>query len=222
MTSNLQVRRVERHEWKKATDALAASFAADPVAHYLTACDGNSPEQARALDLKIFEYIVYAHLLRGEVLTVGDFDAIACWVPPYKNIEDLTVLFQSGMWRLYYQLGKESRARYFDELVPKLHNTKAKVLGDRDLNSWYLMYIGVRPEARGKGLSRLLIQHVTDRADKDGVVCYLESSTRANVPIYERFGFKETTDVVFDRAEEPITLHCMVREPKLIKDDSDD
>lgn len=221
-TTQPQVRRVERHEWKRATEALAAAFEADPVAQYLTTCDGNTKEQARALDLKVFEYIIYAHLLKGLVLTIGDFEGISCWMPPKQNMDDWMTILKSGMWRLYYQLGKESKARYFNEFLPKLHDAKAEVMGDRDENSWYLIYIGTVPEARGKGYSRKLVQYVTDIADKEGLACYLESSTSENIPIYHRYGFEVKKELVLDRSAEPVHLHCMIREPKVIKDDSDD
>lgn len=216
------VRRVERHEWQRATKALAACFDSDPVAEYLTRCDGNTQQQAEALDLKIFEYIIYAHLLKGLVLTIGDFEGIACWMPPNQNMDDWMTILKSGMWRLYYQLGKESKKRYFEEFLPKLHDAKAEVMGDRDETSWYLIYIGTLPSARGKGYSRKLIEYVTDLADKSNQACYLESSTKYNIPIYNRFGFVEKTTVTLDRSKEPVTLHCMIREPKIIKDDSDD
>lgn len=216
------VRRVERHEWKKATEALCAAFEQDEVAQYLTKCDGNTPQQAKALDNKIFEYIIYAHLLKGLVLTIGDFEGIACWMPPNQNMDDWLTICRSGMWRLYYLLGPESKTRYFTEFLPKLHDAKADVMGDRDANSWYLIYVGTVPEARGKGYSRKLIEYVTSMADKDGLACYLESSSESNIPIYKRYGFDESKVISLDRDEKPINLHCMIREPKITKDDSDD
>lgn len=222
MSTTPTVRKVERHEWKRATEALAAAFLADPVAEYITLCDGSTPEQAREQDLKIFEYIIYAHLLKGLVLTIGDFEGISCWMPPNQNMDDWGTIFKSGMWRLYYQLGKEAKARYFTEFLPKLHDAKAEALGDRDANSWYLVYIGTTPEGRGKGHSRKLVSYVTDIADREGLACYLESSTEVNIPIYNRFGFEVKKEIVLDRAANPIYLHCMIREPKIIKDDSDD
>ncbi|KAF5092417.1 hypothetical protein D0Z03_002866 [Geotrichum reessii] len=216
------VRKVELHEWRRATEALADAFEADPVAQYLTTCDGNTAEQARALDLKVFEYIIYAHLLRGMVLEIDDFQGIACWMPPNQNMDDWATILRSGMWRLYYQFGTESKQRYFNEFLPKLHDAKAKVMGDRDENSWYLIYIGTVPSARGKGYSRKLVEYVTDIADRAGQACYLESSTAQNLPIYERYGFEEKLLITLDRAQKPVPLHCMIREPKITKDDSDD
>lgn len=216
------VRKVELHEYEKARDTLARAFTEDKVAQYLTDCDGNTHEQQRKLDLDIFEYIIYAHLLKGLVLTVGDWEGIACWMPPNQNMDDIWTIMKSGMWRLYYKLGKESRARYFNEFLPKLHDGKADVLKERDDKSWYLIYIGTVPEARGKGYSRKLVEYVTDLADKNNEPCYLESSSLANVPIYQRYGFEVKKELYLTRGETPVELQLMVREPKVTKDDSDD
>ena len=58
-------------------------------------------------------------------------------------------MIRSGLWRLSYKLSPEARHRMFNEFFPLLHDTKAEVLGpDRDVNSWYLVYLGTRPSAR--------------------------------------------------------------------------
>lgn len=217
-----KVRRVELHEYEKARDTLVKAFTEDECAEYLTNCDGNTPEQRAKLDKDIFEYIVYAHLLKGLVLTVGDWEGIACWMPPGQNMDDMWTIMRSGMWRLNYKLGKESRVRYFNEFLPKLHDGKAQVLKERDNNSWYLIYIGTVPEARGKGYSRMLVEYVTAMADKNNEPCYLESSSAANLPIYKRFGFEPKAELYLTRGEKPVELHLMVREPHVTKDDSDD
>ncbi len=59
---------------------------------------------------------------------------------------------------------------------------------------WYLEVLGVRPDHQRKGLGARLIQPVLERADRDGVDCLLETSDRAKVPYYERFGFEVVDD----------------------------
>ena len=54
--------------------------------------------------------------------------------------------------------------------------------------------LGVRPGSQREGLGTRLIQPVLDRADADGDPCFLETSDRANVPYYERFGFSVIDD----------------------------
>jgi ribosomal protein S18 acetylase RimI-like enzyme len=117
------------------------------------------------------------------------------------------------MWRLYYQLSSCGRQRFFNDFLPTLHHTKEHVLGERDNDSWYLVYIGTRPEARGKGLGRKLIEHITKKADVEGRACYLESSNVVNVSIYERLGFAKKKRIEFENGKGKLEMDIMVREP---------
>jgi ribosomal protein S18 acetylase RimI-like enzyme len=80
-------------------------------------------------------------------------------MPPGKNMDDWFTIFRSGLWRLYYKLSREGKVRFYSEFLPLLHRTKEEVLGDRDDQSLYLVYIGTKPGARGKGYARALIEH---------------------------------------------------------------
>ena len=114
------------------------------------------------LHVESMEYIVYAHCLNGLVITVGEnFDAVALWLPPGKNIDDWWTILRSGMWRLQFSLSKEGQERLFKEFLPLLSRSKLEVLGELDQNSWYLNYVGTRATARGKGYARKLIDYVT-------------------------------------------------------------
>lgn len=135
-------------------------------------------------------------------------------MPPGENMDDLLTILRSGIWRLYFTLSREGHKRFFSEFLPLLHDTKAQVLGARDNDSWYLVYIGTRPAGRGKGYARKVIEYVTSRADKEGRVCYLESSAEVNRAIYGRMGFEVIKNVYLQRAEEHVELDIMVREPR--------
>jgi len=128
-------------------------------------------------------------------------------------MDDLYTIIRSGLWRLNYQLCTEGRTRFFTEFFPLLHETKATVLGDRDNDSWYLVYVGTRPSARGKGYCRKIIEAVTDIADESGAACYLESSNDVNPIIYGKMGFEKVCKIEFKRAEKDVCLDIMVREP---------
>ena len=81
-------------------------------------------------------------------------------MPPGRNMDDLCTILRSGMWRLHYRLSAEGKTRFFKEFLPLLHDTKADVLGARDDDAWYLVYIGTKTSARGKGYARKLIEYV--------------------------------------------------------------
>lgn len=51
--------------------------------------------------------------------------------------------------------------------------------------------VAVSPEAQGMGIGGKLFKVVTERADREGFKCYLESSKSVpNVEIYRRMGFE--------------------------------
>ena len=82
-------------------------------------------------------------------------------MPPGSNMDDWYTILRSGMWRLNYKLSREGKTRFFTEFLPLLHDTKLEIMGDRDDDSWYLVYIGTKQAGRGKGYARKLIDHVT-------------------------------------------------------------
>lgn len=73
-------------------------------------------------------------------------------------MDDWWTILRSGMWRLYYKLSAEGRVRFYKEFMPLLHDTKHAVMGARDEDSWYLVYLGTKPSARGKGYAGKLIR----------------------------------------------------------------
>lgn len=82
---------------------------------------------------------------------------------PGADIDGFWTILRSGLWRLYYKLSAEGKKRFFDEFMPLLHDTKHDVMAERDNDSYYLVYLGSKPSARGKGYARKLIQHMTSK-----------------------------------------------------------
>lgn len=54
---------------------------------------------------------------------------------------------------------------------------------------FYLEYLGVDPQHQGMRIGTSLLQHLTARADAEGVGCYLENASPRNLPFYQRAGF---------------------------------
>ncbi|RYP31144.1 hypothetical protein DL767_005897 [Monosporascus sp. MG133] len=79
---------------------------------------------------------------------------------------------------------------------------------------YFLNIMVVVPGAQGRGIGRQMMRTVTDRADAEGVPCYLESSRdEPNVRIYGRFGFRFAAELECDDNGDAIRLFAMVREP---------
>jgi GNAT superfamily N-acetyltransferase len=75
-------------------------------------------------------------------------------------MDDFWTILRSGMWRLWYKLSREGKTRFYDEFLPLLHHAKHDVMGERDNDSYYLVYLGSKPSARGKGYAKKLIEHM--------------------------------------------------------------
>lgn len=55
---------------------------------------------------------------------------------------------------------------------------------------WYLLLLGVEPDAQGTGLGRALLAPTVAEADATGRAIYLETSTPSNLPYYQARGFE--------------------------------
>ncbi|KAI6995916.1 hypothetical protein KC359_g3760 [Hortaea werneckii] len=212
------VRILQLHEWKAASLSLAEAFADDDSCLYFLNTPDTvhwSAERKWRLHLRMMESIVYAHLLNGLVLTSGpNYASVALWMPPGKNMDDWRTILRSGLWRLKFLLSPEGQTRFFAEFLPLLHTTKNQILGpEADGASYYLVYLGTRPDGRGKGYARRVVEYVTSRADREGRPCYLESSQGVNRAMYRKWGFEVRKRVYLQRARENVELEIMVREP---------
>lgn len=64
---------------------------------------------------------------------------------------------------------------------------------------FYLEYLGVDPQHQGMRIGTSLLQHLTAKADAEGVGCYLENASPRNLPFYQRAGFTiQAQKVVID------------------------
>lgn len=77
------VRVVAKNECKQAALCLAEAFREDAVARYFTHTPDRehwTEEQRWALHVSMMEYITYAHIMNGLVLTVGpNYGCVALW-----------------------------------------------------------------------------------------------------------------------------------------------
>jgi len=76
------MRVVTTAEYKQAAACLAEAFAEDEAVRYPVDTPDRThwTEQEKwDLHVEILEYVTYAHILKGLVTTVGDFEAVALW-----------------------------------------------------------------------------------------------------------------------------------------------
>jgi len=183
MTSEREtVRRLGEADAAGVIDVLSESFFDYPVMRFVL--DRSSAEYERHLRTLI-RFFVMARVLRRETLLgIGERpDGAALVSRPHgpagpRELDDLRE-------RVWAEVGPAAREKYeafgracarFGIEVPHLH----------------LNMVGVRRDAQGKGLGRLLIEHVhrLSREDPESRGVTLSTEDARNVPLYERLGYR--------------------------------
>jgi len=121
-------------------------------------------------------------------------------------------LQQLGM-NAYYGRGGLNVRRYW---IWKTKQAIAqKELWTDEAGYYFCNIVTVLPECQGQGVGRRLFAEVTDRADREGRCCYLESSREVpNTEIYERLGFRKVKEMECEDGGSVCKLYCMIREPR--------
>lgn len=179
----MQVQPMRRKSYREAAQVLARAFMDEPVSQRVYR--GLAAEQ-QLKNLRLdFSGELGVCIRRGEPLEVrrnGVIAAAAAIYPPGRyplgwldeRIIQMTTIFGYSRYDLAAWQG-------WLEEVGKLHPQTPH---------YYLEYLGVEPAWQGQGLGSRLLEELTRRADARGVGCYLETATRRNVPLYQRFGFE--------------------------------
>ena len=190
MSQTREITRLPEAHLGAAAEMLSRAFYNDPLQiHTLP-----DPDDRRELSPALFSAALrYGHLF-GEILTNADGPpaGVAIWVGP--DAWDITPerAAAAGFDQLPHTLGAGATERFFTALAA------GDVAHRRDVrpDHWWVMVLGVAPEAQGTGLARALLQPVMDRADAAGQQCYLETANPANITFYEHLGFTRIVDLV--------------------------
>lgn len=179
----------------RAVAALVTAFSADPVIRWLY------PDPGRYL--RFFPRLL--DLYGGDAFVAGtaevdpDHTGVALWLAPDATFDDdaLAALFEESV--------DTHRRGAVMELLDEMgaHHPTDPV--------WYLPFIGVDPQAQGRGVGSQLLAAGLARADRDGLSAYLEASTPRNRALYQRHGFEVVGEL---RAGDSPPLWPMVRLPQ--------
>ena len=135
-------------------------------------------------------------------LAAGDV-ATSVWIPPGGN--DMSEDQEAAMAALLAHMpdpGATRVSRAFD-LFEAAH--------PREEPHYYLSLLATDPAHRGHGHGLSLLADNLRRIDAEGANAYLEASNPANVPLYERYGFKLLG--AFNLPDGGPTVHTMWRTP---------
>lgn len=217
----IQVTPITEADIAGAVECIQQAFIFDPYNNWVFSKeDFNFDRNAYSLTLRCRWGMKHAlfHVAKDTSDTSGKVLGVACWLPPSEKESWSDYLGGWGLWfeqvrmNMLFGRGGLNVKRYW---IWKAAQAEAQSELWTDPKGYYFCNIvTVLPEAQGKGVGKLLFNHVTDTADAEGRRCYLESSrAEPNMAIYERMGFQLKKEMVCDDDGEAITLYCMMREP---------
>jgi len=199
---NTMCRSLTPADVEEAAQVIAQAFVDDPLIAFVL------PIRATRLNTLLNFFRVYGALSiqnqRG--FGVGDpLQGVAYWKLPSQDSLSISIKSLGKFLPLLftvYPIG-HFRARAILNELDVLHNKYANE------PHFYLDNLGVRPAARGQGLSSKLIRPFLEMADEQKVIAYTDTVTLANVPLYEHFGFQcvETSPV----SNTGITIYALRR-----------
>ena len=170
-----------------AAAALSRAFHDDPLQMYVFP----DPVERAARSPALFTPLLRYGLLFGEILTTaGGPVGAAVWLGPAAWEVTQERAKAAGLDELPTVLGAAAAERFLSVLaaIDPYHHR------DVPPAHWYVMVVGVAPEAQGTGIGRALLRPMIDRADAAGQPCYLETAQPTNVALYEKLGFDRVVD----------------------------
>ncbi len=191
-----------------AGEVLGQAFFNDPLCVY------TEPDDLEAR-LSQFTWL-FTQLVREGAAQGGVFvntrnarpDGVAVWVPPqtgeaaageevWSEMDQMEQRFRPEAYRRF-----TGAYRHFEEVHHKWASDP----------HWYLALLGVSPSHQKQGIGAALLTPILQRADQEGLPCYLETFVSANVPFYEHRGFQMVEAGV--DPESQVAYWAMRREPQ--------
>lgn len=162
-------------------EILADAFADDPVVRWVI------PDPR--YDQKFFTVdILQAYLPHKHCWILDGAEGAACWLPPEAEVKGapllpLLAVFIPIIFKYGFQCVK--RGGVIEQVFAEHRPTTAH---------YYLHMLGARHDQQGKGVGSALLSEGLSVVDAHGMPAYLESSNEKNLPLYERFGFRITSE----------------------------
>lgn len=184
MTSDAsEVPNLDAAQIDEASRVLARAFFDDPMVMHVVPDAEN-----RRRHLPWFYRLAarYSHPYGASYTTPHQVEGAALWLPPGDTITSSLRMIRLGMLLGAFKFGLPTFMRFIQmsDHLERLHKR------DMPPDHWYLFMLGVEPARQGQGVGGALIQPVLERADRDRLPCYLETTKERNVTFYGKHGFE--------------------------------
>jgi ribosomal protein S18 acetylase RimI-like enzyme len=182
--ARVYISKLEASQVDDAAALLARAFFDYPMWTWILP---DEEHRRRALPIAMRQSVRWGMLMNECYLAGNPMRGIAIWTPGALSDADLDPDgSRTGYQEMIDALGRESHGR-FELLVSTQRPLRAR---DIPKEAMYLPWLGVDPEAQRTGIGTALLLHMFARTDKAGAAVYLETEKAANVPYYERHGFR--------------------------------
>jgi ribosomal protein S18 acetylase RimI-like enzyme len=162
---------------------LADAFHDDPVFAWVFPDLETRPRLSEAMWGFLAEHV---YLPVGQSVIADD--AAALWQPAGVTVDD----------EFWVQHG-EAFADSIDGQMERLGALAAAMDEHHPVDDcWYLLAIGVRPSAQGRGLGGRMLTHTLEQIDTANEPAYLEATSSRSRALYELHGFEVTGEFAVD------------------------
>ena len=202
------IRVLEVGDTEKAAETLFKSFREDALANLIVSHVEDQNEKD-ILESALYKAYVKQHIFKGLVLGINEteagFETVGVWSDPNSfkiGLDSFANLMEAGYGKVWDLNNKQGRQKVFHQMLPLLHDTCERISDTdsrfKDKGVFTLVYLGSLESARGKGNARLMFDYMFDNHidTSPNNMTYLESSSKTNIPLYEKFGFKFCEDIV--------------------------
>lgn len=166
------------------------------------------PAERLAAVSSLYGAILRDCLAHGEVYTLESTAAVAGWLPPACPAPTFVRQARAGMLSIPWHFGWRGFRILdaYDKVARRLHHDHAP------MPHWFLAAIGVDADRQGQGLGSALMRPMLERADREGLHCWLDTHQEVNVRLYQRHGFAVVEQATLPG--HPIPVYGMLRPPR--------
>lgn len=177
------VRAATMDDLAEASAVLADAFADDPVMVWAFPDVAARPRLVQALFGYLAEHVYYP---QGQCTVAGE--AATLWLPAGVTVGD-------EFWAEH----GDAFAAAIEGQIERIA-TLAATMDEHHPHDphRYLLAIGVRPSAQGRGLGGRLLAHTLSQVDERGEAAYLEATSPRSRVLYQRHGFEVVTEFAVD------------------------
>lgn len=163
-------------------DILGDAFEHDPLMVWAF----DEPVRRRRVGA-LFGYLAeHGYVPRGACTLLPGGDGACLWLPAGHRLDRATFWDEHGAGFVAALEGDLERMSAMGEAMAEAHPHD---------DHWYLLAIGIPPQAQGRGLGSVLLAHTLAQADERGEPAYLEATSPRSRALYERFGFEVTGEL---------------------------